>query len=297
MPKCASTWLQRHLFKERHGYRSVMSAKEAYFTLVWPIPFRFSDWREAREAIDWQGGDEVPVLSAEVLAGNPLTGGDNAETNMHRLHRVFPDAKILLIIREQRAMLRSIYKSLVNFGSTLSIKDHLYNDLPGDMPAFGPHYLQYHRLIAGYQHTFGSDSVLVLPMELFQENPQEFLSRINAYSGVDSERYPLPPGLNARVNVNQTLVNIELKRLFNRFIARTRLNYSGVYTPKLVGGAAQTRVAVPGFVDRYLEKRFADTVEFMTSSTFNDSNDITQQLTGLDLAQYGYKLSASGGAQ
>ena len=75
MPKCASTWLQRHLFIARNGYGKALATKPAHFALIYPDSFCISDWSEARSMFDFDLGDKVPVISLEVLVGNPLTGG------------------------------------------------------------------------------------------------------------------------------------------------------------------------------------------------------------------------------
>ena len=292
MPKCASTWLQRHLFIARNGYGKALATKPAHFALIYPDSFCISDWGEARSMFDFDLGDKVPVVSLEVLVGNPLTGGENGEGNLHRLSRVAPEARILLVIREQQAMLRSIYKTLVNFGSPLSIETLLNNDLTGTVPAFALSYLYYDRIIAAYRHVFGEDAVLVLPMELLQEDPDAFVQSINAFSGIDSERYPPHANPNVRENVNRTLLDLEVKRQYNRFIARTRLSPGGFHKPTMFGNSGNIHIPAPAAVHRAMERRFADKVAAMTAGHYAQSNAATCELTGLDLARWGYALPA-----
>ena len=68
--------------------------------------------------------------------GSPLTGGDNGETILYRLKKTLPQAKILIVIREQRAMLRSLYQLLVNWGCPYDIELLLNNDMPGKLTDF-----------------------------------------------------------------------------------------------------------------------------------------------------------------
>jgi len=297
MPKCASTWLQNAYFQKRHGFEMASEVAPAHTALIAPISFRFSDWSEGRQFFNFETGDRVPVISAEVLVGNPLTGGDNGETMLHRLRQLVPEARILLIIREQQAMIRSIYKTLVTFGSPLSIEDHLYNDLPGNMPSFSAQYLFYDDIIAAYQAVFGADSVLVLTLEQFQAEPQEFLTALNGFCGVDSERYPLKANPKNRVNPNFSLVSLELKRLYNRFVAKTRMSPAGLIKPRLIGERGVVHPPVPAFVENWMERRFAAKIAYLTDGFYAQSNARTEGLTGLQLRELGYQLPDAGPAQ
>ena len=64
MPKCASTWLQRHLFTRAHGYNKLMGPFEAHLAFMTPRPFAFD------ASLDVLGEVEpgmVPAISAENL--------------------------------------------------------------------------------------------------------------------------------------------------------------------------------------------------------------------------------------
>ena len=58
----------------------------------------------------------VPVLSDETLCGDPFqrryNGGDVAD----RIHQTFPRAKVLIGIREQKAMAISSYREFIFLG-------------------------------------------------------------------------------------------------------------------------------------------------------------------------------------
>ena len=50
--------------------------------------------------------DSTPVLSAERLSGNPHSGGYDSLQTAERLHRLFPQAKVLVVVREQTEEIR-----------------------------------------------------------------------------------------------------------------------------------------------------------------------------------------------
>lgn len=288
MPKCASTWLQKHFFRPRNGFRQAVSPYYAYFGFVHEKSFQ---WAPRRDQIDLATSDNlVPVISSEVLAGNPLTGGHDGETNLSRIYSTLPEARILIVIREQANMIRSLYKLLINFGYPYPINVVLENQLAGNVPAFNLQYLCYHYLIAAYQQMFGVESVLVLPYEGFQSAPESFLEKIRFFCEVDTAERPLKVNVGRRENTNRSLVSIELKRMYNRHIARTRFSMGGVVNPGAISGKGNIDPYVPEWLEQRLERRFCQQVQNKVLGFYENSNRQTQQLTGLDLAAHGYQL-------
>ena len=52
---------------------------------------------------------KVPVISHERLSGYPHSGGHDSKEIAHRLAAVFPNAKVVIVIREQKSMILSNY--------------------------------------------------------------------------------------------------------------------------------------------------------------------------------------------
>lgn len=291
MQKCASTWLQRQFFKPRNGFQQPLDNSPIYWVFIDP---RSYEWQNPREQLELENDEGlVPVLSAEALVGNPMAGGVNGETNMHRLKACLPDARILLIIREQRAMLRSLYNLLVNWGMPHSIETLLYNELAVNVPNFEARFLFYDNIIRSYQEQFGRENLLVLPMEQFQVDPATFLDTISRFCELDQTQFPINADTGRRINEKRSLVSLEIKRCYNRYIAKTKLSPGGLYRPIRIQGKCNFNPRVPAWLNERLENRFAARVEKMIAGLYADSNLKTQELTGLDLAEYGYKLPDS----
>jgi hypothetical protein len=289
MPKCGSTWLQKHFFRPRHGFVQALST---FDTLLLFVKAKSFQWQDCRAQLDMEKADKlVPVVSLEVLVGEPLSGGSDGEAILQRLHQTLPDARVLFVIREQRAMLRSLYKSLVTFGYPYKIDTVLYNDLVGNIPTFDLSYLCYHYPIEAYQRVFGKDSVLVLPYELFSARPGEFMDTIRSFCGIEADRFPIRAETGRRENINRSLVSLEIKRLFNRYVAKTRFSVEGLYKPTNISGKGNYEPPVPGFVERWLERRFAEKVRYVTEDYFAESNDRVEAAGGLNLAEFGYQLT------
>lgn len=268
-----------------------------------PAPFCF-DGADARVFLEkyLEGIDPglVPVISAEHISGSPERGGFDAEMLAHRLHQACPQGKILIIVREQRSMLRSLYSGLIRTGGMpYSIERMLTPVAATVTPQFNPGYLKYDALVSYYQQLFGPESVLVLPYEMFLDQTGEFISRINRFSQLRLKTKPALP-VNMRMNQRTSLLALALIRIANRHLFRNGFDERGWIDDE--GTALWRRVKAahqldklfgkitPEALSRHLESRFNTRVEKITGNTFQQSNRALQQLTGLDLAEHGYVM-------
>ncbi len=128
--KTATTWLQKSLFENAEaGFARPISSHEAIMKLVGPNSFDFEAYqcgavllpkiKAARE----QGLS--PVLSTERLSGLPWYGGYDSKELSRRLAAVFPGARILIVIREQKSMLLSNYNQYIKHGGMWPIQQFL----------------------------------------------------------------------------------------------------------------------------------------------------------------------------
>ena len=104
---------------------------------------------------------------------------------------LFPDARILLVTRGFRSMIRSVYAEWVRRGLDLGIADfcaRMAETTGGDL-------LDYDHLISLYQQAFGADRLLILPYELLRDDPVAFIRELERWLGLD--HFPPDP---ARVN-------------------------------------------------------------------------------------------------
>lgn len=289
MPKCGSTWLQRQLFKPVNGYLLRYGPMES--RLAFAEGGR-DDWQPPEKLLGLKrAGGRVPTISGEMLAGDPLTGGHDRDLILSRLHSTLPRARILIVIREQADMFRSLYKLLVNWGYDATPEELLREERPGDGRYFRLDYLRYDRLIADYQAAFGRGRVLVLPFEMFRDEPQRFLGAINRFS----ECRPTGDSVQARtdqvLNPGSGLANLALKRLYNRHIARTPFSPGGLYRPESIHAAGNIHLLAPRFIESRLERAFERATRERLRNYFRQSNRLTAQLTGLDLESLGYSCA------
>lgn len=291
--KTGTTWLQRQLFRrEERGFAWFSLAAKRNF--VWADDFEFEPNRYRAEfgaEIDraWETG-RVPIISSERLSGNPHSGGFDSRRLADRLQAVFPDARILIVIREQRAMILSAYGQYVKAGGACSLKDYLRGPRDYRMPSFRLAFFRYDGLIRHYQSLFGRGRVLVEAHERFRADPEAYVRRICDFCGVKLD-VALPyervenPGLGP--------LALALQRRLNPFVVRDSLNGNSPLALPLLRGP--TRALLRG-IDRLtphpwnerLRVRWRRFIAGVADGYYVDSNQRTSQLTGLELAQLGY---------
>ena len=294
--KTGTSWLQRHLFRtENRGFaRLLLSSRHSDF--IWVDDFEFDparyraefgpDIAKAREA------GRVPVVSSERLSGNPHSGGYDSRRLADRLRAVFPDARILIVIREQRGMILSSYGQYVRAGGVCSLRDYLRG--PGDfrLPWFRLSYFRYDRLIRHYQSLFGREQVLVEAYERFREDPEAYVRRICDFCGVVlKEELPYRqvknPGLGP--------LALGLQRRLNPFVVRDSLNGNSALAMPLLRGPSRALLRgldrlSPRALNERLRAGWERCVAEAAEGYYEESNRRTEEATGLELARLGYAV-------
>lgn len=303
-PKALSSWLQGPLFWRLNGFMRVLEPLAIKTGLIDPAPLEF-DGQEVRKGLmsmrERHGPfrNTVPVISLEDLVGDRVTGGHDAKILADRLAACFGTARILMIVREQKNMLRSLYENLViGRGYPHSVRWLLDPISPKAIPQTTPDFLRYDALAAYYRERFGPERVLILPYELFLEDPKAFVSRIAAFAGGPAARLNLdrvPTG--QVVNPNRGLTAVTVLRLVNKLVLRSPLDPRGIIRSDVRGvrqwrDRTANRIArlVPDTLDRWLERRFARYVARQTAGRFRDSNRRLAEMMDTDLARYGYEI-------
>ena len=296
--KTASSWLQKRLFNNpKAGFWSPWVPGDYYAQFILVNPFEFCPQRARRafapELEEAGRRGLVPVLTNEALSGNQYESGYPSRDTALRLHAAYPEGRVLLVIREQKSMLRSWYKHHVRAGLAASVDSYLAPAPPRSCfrPLFQLEFLDYHYLVETYQELFGIDRLLVLPFEQFCHDPAAFLQGICAFAGVE----PLDPVPEARVvNEGYSALTVALKRRINALIRADRPRTGP-------GRSALDRLstklffrfqrAVPPAWHRRFDDRLRDRIDQIVGDRYAGTNRRVCDLTGLDLAQYGYALS------
>lgn len=241
----------------------------------------------------------VPILSHERLAGTPHSGGYDSKQLALRLAEVFPGAKVLIVVREQRSMIVSAYKQYVRNGGACALWGYLHPPRDGRIPLFSFEYFEYHRLVGHYVDLFGSSSVLVLPYELFRDHPTAFVLKIIEFAGTEAdldsiERLPF----SLKENVALLGFSIALKTHLNRLIARRDSENPQVLCPvsrrrelQLEAVLKRLDSLVPSYVQGLLDRRLRTQVSNQVGHRYGESNRCLAAMMGMDLEEYGYEVA------
>lgn len=295
--KTGSTWLQREFFPSRKtGFELVAGVDELQLALVRPPSLAFDPeaprqaFAARLEAVRERG--LVPALSYERLSGNPHHAGRDGGWMAERLQAVFPDARVLIVFREQRSMALSMYKTYVRLGGVATIRQYFAEWSEQVVPPlFDFEYLAYHRQIRRYHELFGADRVLALPYEFLRERPREFVDRLASFAGAEVRRYPKF----RLVNSSYSALGLELKRHANRLLVETPFGTSPI-TPIRAAPKALRRLAskvdarLPGPLKEAWDERWRRFVEEKVGDRYAKSNAEAAALTGEDLKGFGYSL-------
>ena len=311
-PKAASSWLQTYIFSGSDPsikpVRSEVHKLGEYQKSGWHLffdpavmlssgnrallnPFRFDPLqvRADIESLSYEDA-QVTCLSNETWAGHPYSGGITGKLFADRIHATLPDAKILIVIRNQiDAILSSYGDYLLRFGGTAKFANFSKGLYWQQIPTFSPYYFRYLDMIKYYDSLFGTKNVLAIPVELLKKDAGHFVNSI--YDFLDLERRPHSSERNDR--------NITNYREFSVLCRFPKLNLLADPTPhngylgvgitnvrnillrslgSILGGSHQGRVIA----------RLSDEISGQLVQFYTDCNAELCDRTGYDLESLGY---------
>lgn len=292
--KTGTTFCQRSLFPQIEG--AVLAYEVAETHAVFLIP-EIEDGTnpdaapKIRVAIERAAGEGRPVIiSDEALGGLPFHQKYHRGVAAQRIKAVFPNAKILLTIREQRAVIGSLYGQYLRYGYCSSLAEFLAQDGPN--PAIAPvldlNFYNYHRAARFYEGVFGAGNVAAVPMEQLLADPGGFVARLSALAGAEMH-LPAEFDTGTRELPAWSKWARSYQRLANRFIpqdSRT-LRKPSRFSPGSV--ANKIDQFTPGWARRRGKRRMAQAIDAALGAHFAASNRSFSEAYGVDLAALGYR--------
>ncbi|NVB40669.1 sulfotransferase [Pseudenhygromyxa sp. WMMC2535] len=306
--KTGTTFLQERVFPALEGVRFVhplhvpRTGDGPIERFMLELFFRNAahiDYAAHREAIYRWIEDEVDepalLISSEALVGWPIENHANFCVNTDRLAEIFPDAKVMLVVRRQDKWVNSAYNQLLKAGFSTSIERYLnyrsgrfdrYNVGLYNGPNVDARDLDWGAFDAYYRQRFGEQSVLTLPFELFGASSEDFLARIYAFMGLDAERAP-HPDTSERVNQSWSPLAAGVARVVNKVpmpikrAVRDRVGSQWHPAALVAEGLAQVR---PGSKARAMPEALAEAL----MQLHRDNNRRLGERIGVDLSEYGY---------
>ena len=274
--KTATTWMQDVLFQPACSYQPLMSHEEVFEHISGPHPLIFDPepvqaLLAERMAATPEG--HAPVVSSENLSGNPFRGGQDGPETARRLHKIAPEAQILVTVREQMSMASSMYMQYLSQGGTLRPEQFFAGPLDLGYPLFDSVHLEYHRLIGLYRELFGAERVHVLTFEQFRTEPERFVAAICGIAGVPESMGAATLAAGTERNVSRPEYAAPLLRRVNHFrngpvgpgpvfdLGVAQLAYRAIGRGARMGpvrGLIRQRNPVKAFVTRRFAGHFAE---------------------------------------
>ena len=290
--KTATSWVQQRWFPRHPQLVVPFDYFEIAERLVYPDPLHYDvaatrTWFEAADT-----GGRVPVLSAERLSGTPHAGGYDRAEIADRIAETFPEARVWVVVREQVAMIASLWRQYVFEGGRLPLDRYVRGVAPELKPGFRFEHLDYAPLVRHYQKRLGEDRVLVTTYEDFKRDPQSTLDRVCDLLGIDH----LPPQGDERALVNRGLSDrsVRVMRAVNALTRFERMPEEPVADLRLRGPVVRVlrkldRAGTPWSRPTGIEDR----VRGLVGDRYDDANRDLAQLLGIDLAALGYRSTRS----
>lgn len=289
--KTGTTFLQSSVFSTNDVFARFGAHADADRLFVRPHELTF-DPRQARaelEAFRAQAGDRIPVLSTEILCGNPFDGARDCATIAKRLRAAVNDARILFTVREPLARIRSIYQQYVKMGGTLLPEPFLEGEAPAQFYKFDPIVVEHHRLVEVYADLFGPENVLVLTQEQLKADLPGFLATLTSFAAgaavpVDASR--------SAVGVSPSQSALPLLRAANRFLGLP-LNPEMRRGPRWLGKSLRRAAMHLPQLSSAGSNTLKAAVQARYPHRFADSNARLQRFSPAELGTLGYALPAA----
>lgn len=295
--KTGTTWLQRNVFERRHGHEMEYLGDVGliYHQMIVPSRRDF-DPRLAREAFSRtvdaaaQKG-RLAVLSAEGLAGRPFHQKYYRDVITERLAQTYPDAHILLTIREQSKVIGSMYGQYIRFGYSSSLSDFVSYppNNSGFQAVLDRDFYNYKYLVEDYERFFPSSRITVLPFEQMIAEPVAAISRLAAETG-----WPLSPldaaDVTRPANPAWSDLAYGAARLTNRLIAQDSRwrRPRGLINPNAIGHRVDR--LTPGLVRRRMRRATERLIDDALGDYYAESNVAASERIGVDLGRLGYRV-------
>ncbi len=182
LPKTGTTTLQNALFAKQDQFAYIGKEQNLYTDTLRDLINRIS----FQDSLDYDPAEVAALVATLHNGSKPLLVSDEifsveGRADRHlvaeRLHRLFAPATVLIVVRNQAAMLQSMYlnhvrgsgQRIVSFATWLQ---QTYGGIR--FPDIYRVALDYEPLVRTYEDVFGAGNVLVLPFELIREENSLF---------------------------------------------------------------------------------------------------------------------------
>lgn len=274
MPRTASTFLQNEFFPHVSDFEFYGVKRTQYSDVFQKILYQDDSYFNEEEiAAELKPINEKnAILSNELFVGQSLyLHSTNRSRTAHRLKQFFPDAEIVLVLRNQVSLLESLYSIGIYSGMTVYPEDFIrFSDKPSILedPLYSTfaeaettEAYYFSNLVELYRSLFSNIHVLLF--EDFKSGPAPFAERLSQMLNLDTS-----PIKNPEKRVNKSLSARQIKLI-------RRLN---LYKPVLNRGAFGRRIfrfklrSVEHYISGKQSFKFDDLLSRKLKDTFREDN-------------------------
>ncbi len=173
-PKTGTTWLQTSVFCKMKNIKLITPDKEILVKLI-NTEIKTQELKKQYFTNYKNLLYSDPELSG-LIAFN-WNNGKNKDIILSRLYELFPDAKILITIRNQPDFLASGYAYYIKKGGTYKFKNY-FEKIKNHQSGFSLDYLKYDNIISAYSEKFGENNIKIIPYEKLLDNKQKVIEEI-----------------------------------------------------------------------------------------------------------------------
>ncbi len=294
--KTGTTWLQQNIFQTNRG-RTIRYVDDRRLIRGPFVVDRYGAFsaEAARAALEAASGAETHgalplVVSDEALTGFPFQMDLPRQVTFERIRAAYPEAGIIVTIREQVSLIRSYYGHYIRWGGTARLENFLAQPEGDDAKLYRPvldlDFFDYDALHRDLSGIFGAEKVLFLPLEVMIRDTDTVLARMRQSFGLDLSKPDRP--IAERVNPAWSGAAFGAARRLNHLIAgqpkwhrsRRRLNpnYIASLVDRVTPDSARKRATAQqtAVIRRSIGTRYAP------------SNAAFAARSGWDLAALGY---------
>jgi hypothetical protein len=296
--KTASSTLQHQFFPACANLNLMTTLKpnvREFIQLVTRQDPLYFNPNEARAILGRELSDrEVNLLSNESLSGPPYSGViewglDHRSPVLANLHAAYPDADVIVVLRRQDGLARSLYRQYVKRGGTARIQRFFGMDGSGKPPLMSLDRFRYLPLLRYLRAHFKS-RILILTFEEFVRDQDGFLDRLCAFLSVARPDIQLKQENVTRLGH----FGMEVTRIMN-FVFDNMLNRGIIPRIPTVRYGRRAKVSVveyihdhwPGRTRRDESSPLAQVSRQIWLDSQEDNRQIDRQF-GTELARFGY---------
>ena len=196
-------------------------------------------------------------------------GGVDTQEKAERLKDIFGDeAKIVMICRNQKELIESLYKETVRFGYDGQFFDYLKYIWTYQFNNF---FFDFHfdRVFQVYRELFGVQNVEVFLFEDLIHNDKNFLSALSKFLGVNNQINSLNGQRNTQLSNKELAIKLQLNKKAPHSFGNSFLESFDThrYVPYFFENSKKEILSDEHYVDYYLRKSLNETAKSLSSLT------------------------------